>query len=52
MHIKELLLDKRVIDRALREGRLDKKAYRELLEKLPDLRDKVQKPESSETPTS
>ena len=48
MHIKEQLVDKRVVQRALREGRLDAKAYRDMLDKLPDLRDKVQKPEPGE----
>jgi hypothetical protein len=48
MQIKGPLLDKRIIQRARKDGSLDEKTYREMLEKLPDLRDKVQKNEATE----
>ena len=40
--MKEHLLDKRVVTRALQEGLLDKDAYQRMLDELPDLSHKVQ----------
>ena len=40
--MKEHLFDKRVVQRALQEGLLDKEAYQRMLEELPDLSHKVQ----------
>jgi hypothetical protein len=42
MQIKQHLLDKRVIKRALQEGLLDKAAYQRTLDELPDLSHRVQ----------
>jgi hypothetical protein len=47
MQIKQHLLDKRVVKRALQEGLLDKAAYQRTLDDLPDLSHRVQ---SSEEP--
>jgi hypothetical protein len=49
MQIKQHLLDKRVVKRALQEGLLDKAAYQRTLDDLPDLTHRVQ---SSEEPVS
>jgi hypothetical protein len=40
--MKEHLFDKRVVQRALTEGLVDKEAYQRMLEALPDLSHKVQ----------
>lgn len=42
MHIKQHLLDKRVVKRALQEGLLDKALYQKTLDELPDLSHRVQ----------
>jgi hypothetical protein len=42
MPMKEHLIDKRVVQRALQEGLLDKEAYQRMLDELPDLSHKVQ----------
>jgi hypothetical protein len=42
MRMKEHLIDKRVVQRALQEGLLDKEAYQRMLDELPDLSHKVQ----------
>jgi hypothetical protein len=42
MQIKQHLLDKRVVKRALQEGLLDKAAYQRTLDELPDLSHRVQ----------
>jgi hypothetical protein len=42
MQIKQHLLDKRVVKRALQEGLLDKAAYQRTLDELPDLAHRVQ----------
>lgn len=42
MQIKEHLLDKRVIKRALQEGLVDKAHYQKALDELPDLSHRVQ----------
>jgi hypothetical protein len=42
MRMKEHLIDKRVVQRALQEGLLDKDAYQRMLDELPDLSHKVQ----------
>lgn len=41
MQIKELLLDKRVIRRALDKGLLNKAQYQKMLDELPDVSHKV-----------
>jgi hypothetical protein len=46
--MKEYLIDKRVVKRALEEGLLDKAVYQRMLDALPDLSHKVQAPESPE----
>jgi hypothetical protein len=50
MRMKEHLIDKRVVQRALREGLLDKEAYQRMLDELPDLSHKVQTAEPQEAP--
>lgn len=40
--MKEHLFDKRVVQRALQEGLLEKEAYQRMLDELPDLSHKVQ----------
>jgi hypothetical protein len=42
MQIKQHLLDKRVVKRALQEGLLDKAAYQRTLDELPDLSHRIQ----------
>lgn len=42
MQIKQHLLDKRVVKRALQEGLVDKAAYQRTLDELPDLSHRVQ----------
>jgi len=42
MQIKQHLLDKRVVKRALQEGLLDKAQYQKTLDELPDLSHRVQ----------
>jgi hypothetical protein len=42
MQIKQHLLDKRVVKRALQEGLLDRAAYQRTLDELPDLSSRVQ----------
>lgn len=42
MQIKQHLLDKRVVKRALQEGLLDKAQYQRTLDELPDLSHRVQ----------
>lgn len=44
MQLKQHLLDKRVVARALKKGLLDKKQFERAIETLPDLSDRVQKP--------
>lgn len=44
MQLKQHLLDKRVVARALKKGLLDKKQFERTIESLPDLSDRVQKP--------
>ena len=41
MQIKELLLDKRVVRRALDKGLLNKAQYQKMLDELPDVSHKV-----------
>jgi hypothetical protein len=48
MHIKQHLLDKRVVKRALEEGLLDKALYQKTLDELPDLSSRVQSDEIDE----
>jgi hypothetical protein len=50
MQIKQHLLDKRVVKRALQEGLLDKAAYQRTLDELPDLSHRIQTAQSSEEP--
>jgi len=42
MQIKQHLLDKRVVKRALQEGLLDRGLYQKTLDELPDLSHRVQ----------
>lgn len=42
MQIKQHLLDKRVVKRALQEGLLDKAQYQKTLDELPDLSHRIQ----------
>jgi len=42
MQIKQHLLDKRVIKRALQEGLVDKALYQKTLDELPDLSNRIQ----------
>ena len=42
MQIKQHLLDKRVVKRALSEGLLDKALYQKTLDELPDLSHRIQ----------
>jgi hypothetical protein len=42
MQIKQHLLDKRVVKRALQEGLLDKAQYQRTLDELPDLSHRIQ----------
>ena len=42
MQIKQHLLDKRVIKRALQEGLVDKAMYQKALDDLPDLSSRIQ----------
>ncbi|HKU38403.1 MAG TPA: hypothetical protein VJR89_09660 [Polyangiales bacterium] len=42
MQIKQHLLDKRVIKRALQEGLVDKALYQKTLDELPDLSHRIQ----------
>jgi len=48
MQIKQHLLDKRVVKRALAEGLLDKAQYQKTLDELPDLSHRVQATDYSE----
>ena len=42
MQVKQHLLDKRVVKRALQEGLLDKALYQKTLDELPDLSHRIQ----------
>lgn len=48
MQIKQHLLDKRVIKRALQEGLVDKALYQKTLDELPDLSHRIQSDEDDE----
>ena len=48
MQIKQHLLDKRVVKRALAEGLLDKALYQKTLDELPDLSHRVQAADAPE----
>jgi hypothetical protein len=50
MQIKQHLLDKRVVKRALAEGLLDRALYQKVLDELPDLSHRVQASDHSEPP--
>jgi hypothetical protein len=55
MQIKQHLLDKRVIKRALQEGLVDKATYQKTLDDLPDLSGRIQaadEPEEAAAPVS
>jgi hypothetical protein len=58
MRMKEHLFDKRVVQRALQDGLLDKEVYQRMLDELPDLSHKVQvggaleEPEAPSAPQS
>lgn len=48
MQVKQHLLDKRVVKRALQEGLLDKTLYQRTLDELPDLSHRIQTSQASE----
>jgi len=48
----DLLIDKRTVRRNIEKGRLDKAAYRKLLEELPDLSNKVYRAEPASAPAA
>lgn len=48
MQIKQHLLDKRVIKRALQEGLVDKALYQKTLDDLPDLSHRIQATDEAE----
>ncbi len=50
MQIKQHLLDKRVVKRALQEGLLDKALYKKALDDLPDLSHRIQTEDSPSEP--
>lgn len=50
MQIKQHLLDKRVVKRALQEGLLDKALYQKTLDELPDLSHRVQQASAEPAP--
>ena len=53
MQIKQHLLDKRVIKRALQEGLVDKALYQKALDELPDLSHRIQATDEADaTPAS
>lgn len=52
MLIKQHLLDKRVVSRALKQGLLDAAQYQREIEQLPDRSANVQRTEAAETSTS
>ncbi len=49
-NIKENQLDKRIVARVFKAGRLDKKLYQKHLDELPDLSDRVQNRDASHEP--
>ena len=49
MAVSDLLIDKRIVERRIRRGKLERTEYDRVLEELPDAADNVWKPEDEES---